>query len=159
MDENPSRKRNRLRGHDYSQPGYYFITLCVEDMRCILGNVGANCVRLNLSDYGKIIENEISLLSSVYDNVRVDKYIIMPNHIHMIIVITASDSRRPQVAPTLSTVVQQFKGSVTKKLKDSIWQRSFHDIIIRTRKQYEFVWRYIDENPIRWQADKYYRKI
>lgn len=90
--ELPKRKKIRLEGFDYSSYGAYFVTLCINNKNKILWrNVGANCVRPHeqppLSDIGTIINSEIQKLNTVYPNVTVDKYCIMPNHIHMIIFI------------------------------------------------------------------------
>lgn len=156
----PKRKKMRLEGFDYSSCGAYFVTVCVSGRKPILWRVGANCVRPNekipLSNTGVIIDNEIQKLSTVYENVKVDKYCIMPNHIHIILFILSDENGRTQFAPTLSRIIKQFKGSVTKQLGFSIWQKSFYDKIIRSDKSYLEVWQYIDENPFKWAEDEYY---
>ena len=141
MKDLPSRKQNRLKDYDYSQEGAYFITICVKDRHEMLGtiNVGANCVRpVLLSEYGETVEREIAILSETYAAVDVVCHVVMPNHIHMIIVINNAEptSGRTQFAPTISRVVKQFKGSVTKKMGFSIWQKSFHNHIIRYEDDY-----------------------
>lgn len=150
------RKPNRLKNYDYSRNGAYFITICVNDRTPILSHidVGANFVRL--SRIGIVVENEIQKLSTVYENVFVDNYVIMPNHIHIIIRIE-SDNRRPQVAPTVSRIVKQFKGSITKQLQKSIWQKGFYDHIIRDEYDYQIKWQYIDDNPVKWMEDNLYQ--
>lgn len=162
--ELPKRKKNRLAGYDYSECGAYFLTICVQNREPILwkatNNVGATCGRqLPLSNYGQIINDEIKRISSIYNNVMIDKYVIMPNHIHIIIVLR--DNRavdgRPQVAPTISRIIKQFKGAVTKQIGWSIWQRSFHDHIIRNEDEYRKIWDYIEYNPINWQQDRYFK--
>ncbi|MCL2247878.1 MAG: hypothetical protein FWC13_01260 [Oscillospiraceae bacterium] len=90
MSEKPTRRKNRLDGYDYSQEGAYFVTVCVKDRQELLGEiatVGANCVRPLLSDIGKITESEINKMSTIFDGVHVNCYVIMPNHVHMIILI------------------------------------------------------------------------
>ena len=149
------RKNLRLQDHDYSKNGAYFITICVKDGHEMLGKiVGANCVRPILTDIGQITETEIGILSNTYDGVIVDKYVVMPNHIHMIIFIRADG--RTQFAPTISRIIKQFKGSITKKIGYSIWQRSYHDHIIRNEDEYCKIWKYIDENPAKWAEDRYF---
>ena len=162
------RKRIRLSGYDYSSEGYYFITICVRDGHVILSEiVGANCVRPHLTEIGVVVENEILRMTEVYDSVHVDKYVIMPNHIHLIIVISNDENNqydddrqtqggRTQFAPTISRIIKQFKGVITKQIGFSIWQRSFHDRIIRSEADYIRIWRYIDDNPIIWKEDCYY---
>lgn len=81
----------------------------------------------------------------------------MPNHIHLIVLITASNDGRTQFAPTVSRMVKQFKGAVSKEIGHSIWQKSFHDRIIRNEAEYQKIWRYIEENPLKWELDKYYQ--
>lgn len=112
------RKKIRLGGYDYSSCGAYFVTICITDKHKLLWNVGANCVRLHetppLSDIGKTIDAEIQRLDSIYVNVAVEKYCIMPDHIHMILFIVPDESGRTQFAPTLSRIIKQFKGSIMK---------------------------------------------
>ncbi|MGN0572506.1 MAG: transposase [Acutalibacteraceae bacterium] len=156
----PKRKSIRLNGYDYSSCGAYFVTLCTKDKKKLFWNsVGANCVRPNeppLSEIGKIVDYEINKISTIYNAVVIDKYVVMPNHIHMIIMILADEYGRPQVAPTVSRLVKQFKGSISKQVGFPVWQRSYHDHIIRNQSDYDEIWQYIDENPLKWQLDCYY---
>ena len=157
----PVRKHNRLVQYDYSQNGAYFITVCTENRKSILsGVVGATIGRpayVRLTSNGIIVENAIHGIESHYEPVRVDKYVIMPNHIHLLISIDCTDGR-PMVAPTISRVIQQMKGIVTKQIGHNIWQKSFHDHIIRPESDYEMIWEYIDTNPGRWETDCFYTK-
>ena len=149
------RKQLRLEGYDYSSNGLYFVTICVKDKHEILGHiVGANCVRPTLSEYGKFVEMEIATLSETYDAIEVINHVVMPNHIHMVISI---DDGRTQFAPTVSRVIKQFKGSITKKIGASIWQRSYHDHIIRNEQDYCRIAEYIENNPAKWMEDIYFK--
>ena len=110
-----------MQGYDYSQTGYYFVTICVKDKRKILGKiVGAAFCRPQLTDIGNVVENEIISLSSVYPNVVVDKHVIIPNHIHMIICVNGNesigDSGRQNAAPTISRIIGQWKRAVSINL-------------------------------------------
>ena len=166
--ELPKRKRNRLIGFDYSSNGAYYLTICVKERRKLLAaiNVGAHCVRPGLSDIGQVVENEIDILSNTYPGIYVDKFVIMPNHIHVVLVISgraewllasaASESGRTQCAPTVSRIIKQFKGAITKRIGHSIWQRSYYDHIIRNEADYLRAWQYIDENPAKWEEDEYF---
>jgi len=168
LAESTKRKRIRIKDCDYSQNGAYFVTICTADRDNLFGEiVGANCVRLTLSNIGFVAEKEISALSNTYDYVCVDKYVVMPNHIHMLIIITVPDELnrqntyaelggRTQFAPTISRIVKQYKGAITKKIGHSIWQKSYYDHIIRSEKDYRLIWRYIDENVTKWQEDRYF---
>ena len=154
-----TRKRNRLKYWDYSRGGMYFITICTEGKKKILSEiVGATSGRplnVNLSEYGEIVENAILDINKKYSIIRVDKYVIMPNHIHLILVIDGVNWRAMH-APTISKVIQQFKGVVTKQIGHSIFQRSFHDHIIRNEQDYQHIWNYIDNNPLKWELDCFY---
>jgi REP element-mobilizing transposase RayT len=177
MNKLNKRKNYRLSGYDYSKAGHYFLTLCVKDKQPLLSKisvVGEQCNpqragnRLMLSYIGEIIEAEIKQVSNIYKQVTVDKYIIMPNHIHMILIIDSCDKNgRTKFAPTaiytetndpltISRIIKQFKGSITKKIGKSIWQKSFYDHVIRNEQAYLEVCKYIEENPIRWKEDEYY---
>ena len=156
------RKTNRIKDYDYSQNGAYFITICAKNHAQIFGKipdadaVGAVCGRPILSQTGRVVEAEIAQLSKTYDNVYVDCYVVMPNHVHMIIVIDTQGNGQPQAAPTVSRIVNQWKGAVTKKAGFSPWQKSFHDHIIRNEARYLLIAEYIQNNPAKWAQDRYY---
>ena len=156
---NPTRKSNRLKTYDYSQNGAYFITFCVEDRKCLLSHiVGATLGRpayARLTEMGKAAEYAILRIPHCYQDVRVEKYVIMPNHIHLLLMIDTLPGR-PRVAPTVSRVIQQTKGLATKQIGRNIWQKSFHDHVIRTESDYQMIWEYIDTNPARWEQDCFY---
>jgi REP element-mobilizing transposase RayT len=84
----------------------------------------------------------------------VDKYVVMPNHVHLILVISDSLEK----APSVSRVVQQFKRAVSIHLGKSVWQEGFYDHVIRGDADYREIWTYIDNNPVKWARDKYYRE-
>ena len=160
--ELPKRKQIRLPDYDYSSPGVYFVTVCTADRRCILSDiaVGAAISRppeIRLTRYGEIVDLAIRNIPSVYPSVSVDHYVIMPNHVHLLLMIDASGGR-PQVAPTVSRAMKQFKGAVTKRLGASIWQKGFHDHVIRSESDFAHHLQYIDENPKKWLLgkDEYY---
>jgi REP element-mobilizing transposase RayT len=157
MKDLPVRKNIRLSGYDYSKVGCYYITLCIKERSELLWEptpVGARIVRPQLSDIGVIIESAIVNIPKIYPSVKIDKYVIMPNHIHMIIV--QGSLGRAMRAPTISRIINQMKGYVTKQVGYSMWQKLFHDHIIRNEAEYQRIWKYIDENPMRWAEDEYY---
>lgn len=150
------RKKIRLEGYDYSSCGAYFITICVADRnRLLWQNAEADYDRKRaeayshepplLSGAGTIVKNEIQKLSTIYGNVMVDQYCIMPDHIHLILLILPDEKGQAHPAPTVSRIIKQFKGSVTKQIGNSIWQKSFYDKIIRNERDYQEVWQYILE--------------
>ena len=158
----PKRKANRLPLYDYSSPGAYFITICVKEKRCLLGHiVGASIARpptVSLSYYGAIVDSAIRELPLHYPAISLDHYVVMPNHIHLLLQINTDTDGRPMVAPTISTVVQQLKGIITKQIGASIWQKLFHDHVIRNEHDYRKIWEYIDTNPVKWKDDCFYEE-
>jgi REP element-mobilizing transposase RayT len=148
------RKQIRIKNYDYSKNGAYFITICTANKEKILwsNRRGELCspANIQLSNLGKIVDSEIKKLNFVYDAVNVDKYCIMPNHIHFIISIKADKNGRTQFAPTISRVVKQFKGSITKQIGKPIWQKSFYEHTIRNQTDYNEIWEYIESNPLKW---------
>lgn len=153
------RKPNRLINYDYSQNGAYFVTICTKDRRETLWEVGARIARpkeeIVLSNNGLVIESAILNIPQYYPSISIDNYVIMPNHIHMILVI-ATDDGRAMRAPTIATVINQMKGYVTKKIGFSLWQKLYHDRIIRDTKDYLQIWEYIDTNSLKWEEDCFY---
>ena len=156
----PKRKRNRLTDFDYSQPGAYFITVCVKDRKPMLGTVvGADDhigPYTKLSVIGKVVKKYTDAIPEIAD------YVIMPNHVHMILRISATNILEGPMwssTPTNATVTQMlrtWKTLITKEIGESIWQRSYYDHIIRNEADYIAVRRYIENNPAKWCEDKYY---
>ena len=156
----PKRKKNRLENYDYSSCGAYFITVCtLGRKKYFWKNVGAIIDRppkIELSSNGKIVDEAIQNITSIYPSLSLESYVIMPNHIHLLLRVRVDEYGRPMVAPTMSQVVKQLKGFVSKQVGISIWQKSFYDHIIRNREDFEEHLRYIYENPIRWYYDELY---
>ena len=154
----PKRKPNRLTGYDYSSCGAYFVTLCVKDRLQRLGEIVGDDAHIvpiiALSETGLVVQKYIKGM------VGVDQYVIMPNHIHLIIQIPNTNSGTMWASsPTPQSISQRmksFKTLVTKEIGCSIWQRSFYDHVIRNEEEYQKIWRYIDENPVKWEEDRFY---
>ena len=148
-----NRKPNRLKNYDYSSQGAYFITICTLDRKCILSHiVGGDALiapQTNLTHFGEIAREYIESMPGI------DKYVIMPNHIHLLIAI---DGPMKASAPTISVpnLIRSFKVLVSKEIGQSIWQRSYHDHIIRDEEDYLNHLQYIENNPAKWSKDKYY---
>ena len=158
---NPTRKSNRLKNYDYSENGAYFVTFCVNNRKCLLSRiVGATPGRpayARLTKLGEAVDHAVSRIENLYPDVRVEKYVIMPIHVHLLLMIDTLPGR-PRVAPTVSRIIQQTKGLATKLIGKPIWQKSFHDHIIRRESDYEMIWEYIDTNPAQWETDCFYTK-
>lgn len=150
MNDIPKRKQIRIEGYDYSTPGAYFVTICTANKKPILwDNVGAATCRQSLSKIGLIVERAIHQINEHYSMISVDKYCIMPDHVHMILSINTNKDGRQIAAPTVSTVVGHMKRWVSMQIGYSIWQKSFVDRVIRNRNGYQSVWEYIENNPIK----------
>lgn len=135
--------------------GAYFVTVCVKPRKNIFWttlNVGADSIRppsIELSCAGQLVDHAVNQIPCRYPHITVDRYCIMPDHVHMIITIHADANGRQIAAPTLSTVVGQFKRFVSKQLGASVWQKSFVERVIRNDNGYRRVWEYIDNNPFK----------
>ena len=149
MINQPKRKQIRIKNYDYSTPGAYFITICIANRKHVLWNVGAATCRPNLSEIGAIVETAILQIPKHHPMISVDKYCIMPDHIHMILSINTNEDERQIAAPTVSTVVGHMKRWVSMQIGHSIWQKSFVDRVIRNEKGYRAVWEYIENNPVK----------
>ena len=160
-DNRPVRKQIRMPEFDYNSNGAYFITVCTRDRKPILSkvSVGTTIGRppdVILTKYGRTVEEAIQQIHVIYTSVHVDNYVIMPNHIHLLLFLYCDDGRA-MLAPTVSRVIQQLKGAVTKRIGHPIWQSRFYDHVIRTERDYRDIYTYIDNNPARWSEDEYYQ--
>lgn len=145
LSEVPFRRSPRIPGFDYSSENYYFVTICTYEKKCCFYGDGI------LNHAGKIAQKCVSEIPEHFPGVKVDKYVVMPNHVHAIVVIEQG------CTVTLSTIIGQYKAAVSRSLSCSpLWQRSFHDHIIRNQISYEKIWNYIDTNPLRWKDDCFY---
>ncbi len=162
MEKTPTRKCIRMNNYDYSTAGAYFVTICIDKRKPILWakntdhkpntsafTVGAATCRPKLSYIGTVVEHAILQIQRHYPMISVDKYCIMPDHIHMIIVINTDESGRQIAAPTISTILGQTKRWTSMKLGYSIWQKSFYDHVIRNYQDYRETWEYIENNPLK----------
>ncbi len=198
MAEYPKRKRNRLAGYDYSAPGAYFVTVCTHEKRCILGDVavgeGLAPPAVRLTSIGRVVESQILALPHRYPSLSVVKYVIMPNHVHLLLTLdkrenTGGASPSPtdpgmiscaggaspsptdpgmiscaggaSPSSTIPDMVCALKSLSSRQAKPDLsgmplWQRSFHDHVIRNDQDYQMIWKYIDENPARWADDCFY---
>ena len=160
--ELPKRKANRLAEYDYSAPGAYFITFCTKDKACILWDtVGASIARpkkVPLSAYGMIVDEAVRQIPMRYPVISLDQYVVMPNHVHLLLQIHTDIHGQRLEAPSVSMVIQQLKGAVTKRIGYSIWQKLFHDHVIRNERDYQEIWKYIDNNPVLWEKDCFYQE-
>jgi REP element-mobilizing transposase RayT len=174
--EKPRRKNSiRLDGFDYSQPGVYFVTVCVRGKVSRLGEVRGG--EIHLSSFGSIARECWISLENRYDYLELDEWIMMPNHLHGIILYheepTIEQDRGrggSRTAPTklirrkpLGRIIGVFKTTSTKRINQNLgalggkfWQRGYYDRIIRDQKELDSIRSYINENPLKWEMDEYH---
>lgn len=163
----PNKQAIRLKNYDYSSPGTYFVTICTENRKNLLSEIRVGTGVLDrpqneLTSLGKIADKQLSFMSHFYDNISVDKYVIMPNHIHLLLTIKKSaDGRSRTPVPTNSLVsnfIGTFKRFCNKKYGCNIWQERSYDHIIRNQEDYNEKWEYIDGNPLKWETDEHFQR-
>ena len=187
------RKKQRLQEWIYSDKGSYFLTICCARNKKYLGEiyikvsnmektVGGGVLDapklesstlsetvMELSEIGKIVDAKIQEMDELFNGVHIDNYVIMPNHIHLLLSVdeTSGASRTPPPTASAENKLQHYnetvprfvsylKRSTNKKCGIKIWQRGYHDHVIRDSGDYNIRWNYIERNPIRWVTDKYH---
>ncbi len=144
-----SRKEYRLKNYDYSAGGKYFITICTkgrENFFWVSTEVDDKD-EYELTHIGNIVKTAFENISVFYEKADVDKLVIMPEHIHIIISLEKGNKK------PISTIINQTKGYITKQIGFSCWQKLFYDRIIRDEEEYYNVCQYIDSNPANWKDD------
>ena len=145
----PKRKATRIPGFDYSSIQAYFVTAVAAGRERIFSCINGRG-QIELLPTGKIVQQHIEALAAHYECVQVQKYVIMPDHIHIIIFIGQSDERK---RPSINQIMAAFKAGVSREIGRPIWQRSYYDHIIRSQSDYDEVWQYIENNPLQWVID------
>ena len=150
----------RLPGYDYNIPGAYFLTICVENRKCILSRViEADILHspsIELLPYGKIADKYINQLDAFYDDLSVESYVIMPNHIHILLRVLERTSKRSVSTlqnSIVSRFVSTFKRFCNKEYGKNIWQTRSYDHVIRNQTDFDKHLQYIYENPFGWAKD------
>ena len=159
----PNRKHTRLPGYDYATPGAYFVTICTHEKQCIFGKIESGSMigdaKLNYSPIGEIAKQYLLDTENHYDNIKIDHWVIMPNHIHMVIRVEERINPFPTIAYDISNVVGKYKAAVARTVGNAfmhsgkLWQSSFYDHIIRNDTDYQNIWQYISANPSKWLED------
>ncbi len=167
--ELPERKPNRISDYDYSQNGAYFVTICTKGRKKILSEMSIEtpvpgCPQetaepeIVLSKYGKIANKYIRQIDNFYDYLSVDRYVIMPDHIHFLITLHGLDGHPGRGVPTkneertsiIARFVGTFKRFCNKEYGENIWQGRYYDHVIRNQRDYDEIWEYIENNPRKW---------
>ena len=157
-EERKARKPVRLPQYDYGQVGGYFITICTDHRKQILSSVGAGHLAgpvVELTEIGVVVDLLIQGMPQIYPAVQVKKYVVMPNHVHLLLQISKTGPAGCP-APTIPKIIGALKSMSTRKVGQALWQRSYYDHIIRDESDYLRIWQYIDTNPAKWTEDEYY---
>ena len=155
----PQRKRRRLPQYDYSTAGCYFLTICTLNKHCTLGSVGRDDLgapQVQLTECGALAKQYICSMETAYHAVTVEKYMIMPNHVHLLLTVHdgAPGSSRP--TQTVPRIVAAFKRMTNRAAGKRLWQDSYYDHVVRGEQDFLRIWNYMDTNPARWAEDEYY---
>jgi len=163
--EFPKRKHPRLDCYDYSSDGFYFVTICTQNKRCLLSKIVGRGLapdekEVEYTELGKIAEEQLLLLEKRYCCVKIDCYVVMPNHIHAVFII-ANNTAGASPRPTLMDIVCSYKSLTTKECRKvgfshKLFQSSFYEHIIRGQADYDEIIKYICDNPTQWYYDKLY---
>ena len=144
MQDEPKRKPLRLPEFPYTQAAYYFVTVCCKGKApfffFFLGNGLDRSAAVCLSRCGEIADADLRALPQHFPGVQVLKYVIMPDHLHLILALDGQSASVPQI-------LASYKSGVSRKCGRAVWQKSYYDHVIRGRKDFEEIWRYIDNNP------------
>ena len=103
---------------------------------------------VELTEYGKIVDEAVNNIEKKYNTIKLDKYVIMPEHIHLLLSILPDENGRPMGAPTIPNVINQLKGYVSKKVGFSLWQKLYYDHVIRDEEDFYIKYQYIENNPM-----------
>jgi putative transposase len=156
-----------LKEYDYSQPGEYFITICTNDKKCVFGEVIEE--KTTLSSVGEIVKKYWEEIPMHFPNVELDEFVIMPNHVHGIIIINGHvgveyiqplQNKYQHVIPkSLGSIIRSYKAAVTRECYKNNhsyfkWQSLFYDRIIRSDKELSNIRDYINNNPLKWHLDE-----
>jgi REP element-mobilizing transposase RayT len=170
------RKPLRIKNYDYSQAGYYFVTICVQDRKKLLCEIVGNDALVVPTPIGEKITNCWDNISILNENINTDLFCIMPNHIHGIVVIENEFENSEiekkygfEIAErrgrrSLQGIIKDFKSVTTRhfnkmvdeSLKNTLWQKSYYEHVIRDERELQNIREYINNNPLKWELDKYY---
>ena len=152
----------RLTEYDYSQPGFYFVTICTQEHRLVFGTIVDD--QVNLRSPGRIAESVWVTLPRRFAHVKLDEYVFMPNHMHAIIELTSLNPAQQGSRAALWEIVRVFKAATSYQIRHTegkpwfAWQDDYFDTIIKTEVALQRIRQYIVENPLRWTQDKLYKR-
>lgn len=161
----PQRKPLRLTAYDYSADGVYFLTLCALERRHLFGGVAVgggvlDAPLLCTSPCGELVERRVQALAGFYPHIAVEHHVLMPNHLHLLVRIcrpAGGPSGTP--APTnavIPALVSTLKRFTNRDCGCVLWQRGYHDHVVRDEADFLRIWTYIEGNPAHWAEDRYF---
>ncbi len=154
----PARRSIRLRGFDYAQQGAYFVTICTHQRACLFGEIADDEMRFNTT--GSVAHGVWMGLPTHYPHVELDAFVVMPNHVHGIVVLGSGIQPTPVKLESLSEIIRGFKTFSARQINRSrsrpgnrVWQRNYYDHVIRDEVGLDRIRQYIVDNPARWAED------
>ena len=185
-DKNPkNRKKTRLEGYDYNISGMYFLTLCAKNRAHLFSRIAgcgiSDAPSIELSDYGKCIDNSLIYINDHRQDLLINHYVIMPIHVHLLVTIKShkdddngtfgnralpndvsktyqedNDANNELALKAIPKLISSLKRYTNKTSQVDLWQNGYYDHIIRDEQDYLIHWKYIVDNPAKWAEDKYY---
>ena len=160
------RRSIRLKGHDYTHPGAYFVTVCVQNRECLLGEIVEGTMIAN--GPGRMVQSVWNDIPAHYSGVGIDAFVVMPNHIHGIVTLATHGMQAGGLDPLLSLpdVVHRFKSLTTSRYISGfhhegwlpfdrrLWQRNYYEHVVRSERELERIREYIVGNPAKWEEDE-----
>ncbi|MBR5427513.1 MAG: transposase [Clostridia bacterium] len=147
-------KEHRLRNYNYSTANSYMLTFNTKNReKCLSQIIDRGEIELpevRLSVYGKIVEHYISQIPSVYDDVKIDTYVIMPDHVHILLSLLKTEESDSIENSKVSRIIRALKSLTSKQIGRSLWQADFYDVIADTDKKFDRCYDYIKANPAVW---------
>ena len=148
----PKRRRLRLTAFDYTTAGAYFVTICTDGRRCILGNVEGEDIRL--SPIGEIVSQLWSSLPTRWLGIDIDEFVVMPNHLHAVVLLGEGGPALPQLISRFKSFSTRTVRALPGESKTRLWQRSYHDHVVRDDSGLSRIREYIANNPMKWHLDR-----
>jgi REP element-mobilizing transposase RayT len=166
--EPPQRRSVRLPGYDYTSPGAYFITIVTRDRQVLFGEVSLG--EMHLNPYGQIVLEEWLRSGEIRSELEVEASVVMPNHLHGILVLSNVKARgtvplrqsfAKPVSGSIPTIIRSFKAASAKRINEArgtpglaVWQRNYHEHVVRDEKDLDRIYQYILNNPLQWELDE-----
>ena len=161
-----TRKPVRLKNYDYNQAGCYFVTVCTKEKKCILCRITENAQthspNVQFTDYGRLVDDQLRQMANFYTDISLEQYVIMPNHIHLMICSDGREQKNPLSCVNskqnnqIGSFVGTLKRLTNKTAGEELWQDRSYDHIVRNEKDYLTIMQYMENNPAKWAEDGFF---